>query len=204
MKRLDPRILIGVLLLAGGGLSLMQAMGKLESAGDVFFGSIFLLAGFGFLSLLLGGHWWSVFPGATLLGIGALILLPDALDDFGGMIFLGSIALAFWVVYLMDHVEKWWALIPAGVLTTLAVVTVLPERVGGMETAGILFLGLAATFLLVAVLARMKWAFWPAAALGVMGFLGTISLLEFANYVWAVILIAAGAFLLVRFFASRS
>ena len=203
MKRFDPRVIIGLLLVAGGLLALMQTMGWLENAGDVFFGSIFLLGGLVFLSLLLSGNWWAVFPGAALVGIGTLILLPESMDSFGGMIFLGFLGLAFWYVYLRDRVESWWAIIPAGVLTTLALVSILPDRIGAMETGGVFFLGLAATFLLVALLAGMRWAYWPAGALAVMGFLATISLLGIANYLWAVVLIAVGGFLIFRYFTAR-
>ncbi|MCA2002773.1 MAG: hypothetical protein LDL51_12980, partial [Chloroflexi bacterium] len=69
--------------------------------------------------------------------------------------------------------------------------------------AGFFFLGLAATFLLVAVFAGMKWAYWPAMVLGVIGFLGIASLLDFMNYAWAAALIAAGLFLLFRYFSRR-
>jgi hypothetical protein len=203
MKRFDPRIIFGSLLLIGGGLALLQAMGYLQDASDIFWGSIFVLLGLLFLSMLLGGHWWSVFPGFTLLAIGVLIVLPDGMDDLGGLIFLGGIALAFWVAYATAPQERWWALIPAGVLTTLAGMTVASERVGNFETAGFFFLGLAITFLLVALLAGMRWAYWPAAVLGIMGALGLASLFEIANYIWAVALMAAGGFLLFRYFTKR-
>jgi len=203
MKRLDARIVIGVLLVAGGLLALAQAMGYLENATDVFFGVIFLLAGLGFLSLLFGGNWWAVFPGAALAGIGLTILLPEQLDFAGGIVFLGSLALAFWYVYLSNRLEMWWALIPAGVLTTLAVVSVLPDRIGGVETGGVFLLGLAATFLLVALLAGMSWAYWPAGALGVIGAITFISQTEISSYLWALVLMAVGGFLLFRYFSNR-
>ena len=100
--------------------------------------------------------------------------------------------------------ERWWGLIPGGVLTTLAVMTVAAERFGEFQTAGFFFMGLSLTFLLVAVLAGMKWAYWPAGALGVMGLLGLGSLLNLANYFWAVALIAIGGFLIVRYFSQRA
>lgn len=253
MKRFDPRIVFGFLLLVGGGLALAQAMGYLKDASDIFWGGLFLAAGLVFLTLLLGGHWWSAFPGFTLAALGALILLPKSLDEFGGAIFLGGIGLSFWYVYftsrierwwaiipacvltalavmivasqryedlggaiflggiglaflivfLTDRAERWWALIPAGVLVTLAGVTLAAERFGEFQTAGFFFLGLAITFLLVALLTGMRWAYWPALALGIMGLLGIASLLEFANYLWAVVLIAAGGFMLFRYFTNR-
>jgi hypothetical protein len=253
MKRFDPRIIFGLLLIAGGGLALAQTMGLLDNASDIIWGGAFLLAGLAFLSLLFGGHWWASFPGFTLVALGALILLPKSLDQYGGALFLGGIALSFWyvyftsrnqrwwamipagvltalsvmivvaerfeefggavflagiglsffAVYLTNRAERWWAMIPGGVLVTLAGVTIAAQRIGEFQTAGFFFLGLAATFLLVALLAGMSWAYWPALVLGIMGFLGIASLLDVANYLWAVVLIVAGAFMLIRYFSNR-
>jgi hypothetical protein len=203
MKRFDPQIVFGLLLLTGGALALLQTMGYLKDASDVFWGGFFIAIGLLFLSLLVGGHWWGVFPGFTLFAIGVLIFLPDTMDDFGGFIFLGGIAISFWVTYVTSPRERWWALIPAGVLTTLAGMTIAAERFGEFETAGFFFLGLSATFLLVALLAGMRWAYWPALALGIMGVLGLASLFEIANYIWAVALIAAGGFLLFQYFRNQ-
>lgn len=254
MKRFDPRIIIGLLLLAGGGLALAQTLGYLENASDYFWGGAFLIGGLAFLSLLFSGNWWAAFPGFTLSAIGALILLPEALDELGGAIFLGGVALSFWyvyftdrdyrwwaiipggvltalallilassyfedysgmivlggigltffIVYLTNPVERWWALIPGGVLATLAGVTVAAERFGEFQTGGFFFLGLAMTFLLVALLARMSWAYWPALILGIMGALGLASLMDIANYIWAVALIVIGGFMVLRVFVRRA
>src|SRR5258706_12648877 len=97
MKRFDVRIIFGFLLLIGGALALMQALGYLKNASDIFWGGAFIAVGLVFLSLLFSGNWWSVFPGFTLLAIGVSFLLPNMKQDFGGALFLGSIALAFWV-----------------------------------------------------------------------------------------------------------
>lgn len=202
MKRFDPRIILGAILLMGGGLLLAQTMGYLKNASDVFWGSIFLIAGVAFLSLLFGGNWWAVFPGMALLALGVEIFFGSRLGIFEGAVFLGGIAIAFWLVYLLDR-SRWWALIPAGVLSTLAVVSALPGRIGAFETGGVFFIGLALTFLLVALSAGMRWAYYPAAVLGVLGVLTTASLMDFANYIWAVVLIAAGGFLLFRYFTRR-
>jgi len=253
MKRFDPRIVFGILLITGGGLALAQTMGLLSNASDIFWGGMFLAIGVIFLTLLFGGHWWASFPGFTLVALGALILLPNSLEDFGGALFLGGIGFSFWYVYFTSRTERWWALIPAGVLTALAVmiivaeryedyggaiflggiglsffavyltnrverwwalipggvlitlagVTIAAERFGEFQTAGFFFFGLAITFLLVALLAGMNWAYWPAGVLGIMGFLGIASLLDIANYLWAVVLIGAGAFMIIRYFTNR-
>lgn len=253
MKRVDLRIVFGALLILSGGLALMQALGYLENASKIFWSGVFILTGVVFMALLFGGHWWSAFPGFTLVALGGLIILPDSLETFGGALFLGGIALSFWYVYFTSRAERWWALIPAGVLTalalvviasqrfeeysgavflggiglaffmvyltnrsdrwwalipagvlsTLAGVTIAAQKFGEFQTSGFFFLGLALTFLLVAVLARMNWAYWPAAGLAVMGLLGIAALLDFANYLWAFLLIASGGFLLFRYFTGK-
>ncbi len=203
MRRFSPRLLIGVLLILGGILALAQSMGLLKNATDLFFGGIFLLAGLVFLSMIVGGNWWAVFPGAALAGIGLTILLPQSLDYAAGLVFLGCLALAFWYVYLSNRAEMWWSLIPAGVLSTLAIVSVLPERIGAFGTGGVFLLGLALTFLLLALVAHMQWAYWPAGVLGVIGAITFISQSDLSSYVWALILIGAGVVFLFRYFVKR-
>jgi hypothetical protein len=198
MKKLDPSIVGGLILILAGGLFLLQTLGYLDNVGDVFWGTIFLAAGLLFLFAFVTGSWWGAIPGCILAGIGALILLPDSLDLYGGALFLGSISLAFWLVFLTAPRERWWALIPAGVLSTLAVVTFLPEMIGDMATGGIFFFGLALTFLLVALLAGMRWAYYPAAALALVGLLAVFSLGAISNYAWAVVFIGGGGYLVYR------
>jgi len=202
MKRINPQIVLGMVLLLAGGLMLAQTLGLLGNASELFWGAVFLVAGVAFLSLLFSGQWWPAFPGFVLTGLGIIILLEDQLGDFSGMVFLGAISVAFFVVYFMER-QNWWALIPGGVLATLAAVTVLPESLSGFGTGGVFFLGLGITFLLVALAAGQKWAYYPAAALGVMGVLATFSILDMANYIWAAALILGGGFLIARTLMKR-
>jgi len=208
MKRFDPRIVIGTLLIVAGGLGFLQAFGFLRNASDVFWGLVFLAAGGIFLYMFAGGfasgQWWAVIPGLVLAGIGVLILLPDSMDDLGGGVFLGAIGLSFWLIYFSGR-ERWWAIIPGGVLFTLALVAILPNRLfSGIDSGGVFFLGLAVTFLLVAILADMQWAFWPAGALGVFGmFLFFQSQTYLFSYLAAAALIGVGVFIILRSLRSQ-
>ncbi|HEY2981738.1 MAG TPA: hypothetical protein VGJ22_11190 [Anaerolineales bacterium] len=203
IKRFDNRIIFGVLMLLGGALLLLQTLGYLTDASDWFWGVIFVVAGAAFLTVLFSGQWWAVFPGMTLLALGVTALLPPSLEHYEGLTFLGGLGLAFWIVYFMNR-SSWWALIPAGILTTLAVISVLPDRVIGLETGGLFFIGMAITFLLVALLAGHRWAYYPAAVLSVMGLLITASWMSFANYVWAAALIIAGGYLIFKYVTNRA
>ena len=208
MKRFDPRIVIGTLLIVAGGLGFLQAFGFLRNASDVFWGLVFLAAGAVFLYMFAGGfasgQWWAVIPGLVLAGIGVLILLPDSLDNLGGGVFLGAIGLSFWLIYFSGR-ERWWAIIPGGVLFTLALVAILPERsFSGADSGGVFFLGLAVTFLLVALLVDMRWAYWPAGVLGVFGaFLFFQSQTYLFSYIAAAALIGVGVFIILRSLRSQ-
>jgi hypothetical protein len=202
MKRFDPRVVIGTLLIFAGGLGFLQAFGILRDASDVFWGIIFLLGGGAFLMMFAAGfargQWWAVIPGLVLAGIGVVILLPDWLDDLGGAVFLGAIGLSFWAVYLTGR-DRWWAIIPGGVLLTLAAVSAFDEVFRGADSGGIFFLGLALTFLLVALLANMSWAYWPAGALGIFGvFLFFQSQIYLLTYIGAAALIGVGLLIILR------
>ena len=76
MKRFDPRIVIGTLLILAGALGFLQAFGFLRNASDIFWGLVFLAAGGIFLFMFAGGfasgQWWAVIPGLVLAGIGGL------------------------------------------------------------------------------------------------------------------------------------
>ena len=208
MKRFDPRIIIGTLLILAGGLGFLQAFGILRDASDVFWGIVFLVAGGVFLMMFTSGfssgQWWAAIPGLVLAGIGVLILLPDSLDNLGGAVFLGAIGLSFWLVYISGR-DRWWAIIPGGVLLTLAVVSALPDTLfGGTDSGGVFFLGLALTFLMVALLANMSWAYWPAGALGVFGvFLFFQSQIYLLTYVAAAALIGIGVVIILRSLRSK-
>lgn len=169
---------------------------------------VFLAAGVAFLLLLLGGtqYWWAAIPGFTLLGLGMLVgldtLAPGATENWVGSIFLGMMGVGFLVVYLMSSVN-WWAIIPAGVMSTLAVVAAFDQMAPGAETGSVFFLGLALTFGLVYLLPmpgghRMTWALIPATVLLVLAGVVSLATTGIASFIWPAILILAGVYLLYR------
>ena len=84
MRRYDPRLLLGVLLVLGGLLSLLDAMGIISNGGGIFWGLIFAAGGLIFLYMLISTreNWWAAFPAFTLLGLAASSFLPDALTTY--------------------------------------------------------------------------------------------------------------------------
>jgi hypothetical protein len=208
MKPIYWRVVLGVFLLIIGVMALLQTLHILNLNGGfwpVFVAALFVLVGLAFLAALIQSrsNWWAAIPGVTLLSIGALIGLNQVapgFDPYGGSLVLGGIGLSFWLVYLMAP-QNWWAIIPGGTMVTLAVVAGVGD-VRGLDAGGILFLGLAVTFGLLAILPtggrKMNWPWIPAVVLLVLGVLVSFSAAGFANFVWPVALILLGVFFLTR------
>jgi hypothetical protein len=140
-------------------------------------------------------------PGFVLLSIGVLIGLGDwapvLAARWGGPIFLGGISLGFWAIYLARR-AFWWAIIPAGVLLTLAVVAGLDPIAAGAFAGFVFFMGLALMFALVDLALpapRRHWAIIPAAGALLIGMLTIVALPSMINLLWPIAIIVGGLYL---------
>ena len=148
-------------------------------------------------------NWWALIPGFALLSLLVVIVLnwffPDLQANWGGSVLLGGIGLSFFLIYLVEK-ANWWALIPGGVLLTLAATVGLEQFFPGLETVGIFFIGMGLTFGLVALLpnpqGEMRWAWIPAGILLFIGLVFMATTGELLKYICPVAFIFAGIFLL--------
>ncbi len=213
MAHFNSRVLVGVLLVLGGLFLLAQSLGYLSISSPAVLAVVFVLAGVAFFALLLSGdgEWWPVIPGFLFLAIGSVLglstLTPGVPSNFTGGLFLGLLGLAFVSVYLLRPLN-WWAIIPGGVLLTLAVLATLgPIGRRGGDSGAILFLGLGITFLVVYLTpnprGRMTWALYPAGAMLLLALVVGVGSAPALNVVWPALLIAAGAYLMLRATRSR-
>lgn len=207
MRRYDPRLIIGVLLVFGGLLSLLDEIGIISNASGIFWGLVLGAGGLVFLYMLVNdrNNWWAAFPAFTLFGLALASFLPRSLQDFDGLLFFAGISLGFWWVYFTNKTERWWAIIPAGVLLTLGIVSAV-EDASGMETGGLFFLGLGITFMLVAVLpggGSRSWALIPGTILVLFGVLLGLPYRGITDYLWPAVLILLGGYFVLRFFMNR-
>jgi signal transduction histidine kinase len=178
------RIIWGVALIAMGAFFLAQQMGLFGAVQLPFWSFAFGLLGLIFLGTFITDRqqWWSLIPGCILLGVALLIIngqnevIPA---QQAGALFLFSIGLPFLLIFLADR-RMWWALIPGGVLTVIALITLLAGgQVSGQAIAAIMLFGLAIVFALVRFATRsspyMGWATWVAIILAVIGALVLIT-----------------------------
>jgi uncharacterized membrane protein (UPF0136 family) len=199
------RVLWGLLLIAAGIVFLLNSIGTI-AIGDYQWAVILALGGLAFLSVFLADReqWWALFPSFGLLIGGTIIFVEEAFPglsgDIGGAIAMGGIGLAFLLIFL-SNLKNWWALIPAGVLLSLAAMLLL-----GFESGGIFLIGLGLTFGVLGFIptehGRMRWAFIPAVVLIVIGLFVSLVVYDLFAVLWPLALIAGG--LLIIYFVLKT
>ena len=209
MKRFDMRIVFGLVLIVAGSLFLLQNLGIFYGGADLL-GAI-VVGGAGIASLYIFANnrenWWALIPGTTLVAIAFNILLdmvsPRLSNIFGGSIVLGGIGLSFLLIYLTRR-TFWWAIIPAGVLGSLAIVSIADEIIPGGQTDGLFLVGLGITFLIIAILPghedQLKWAFIPGGIITAIGVLTLPFMQMTLNILFPLALIGAGGYVLYKNF----
>ncbi len=187
-NRLPAYILIGigvVALLAGSGI--LRLLGGV--VGGVLLGA---LAYYAYSEGRRSGNTvWRV-AAYPLAGLALASLVPG---PFGGGAFLAGLGLAFAVVW-RENPQRWWALIPAGTLASLAAVAFF-QGTFGWNMGWLFLLGLAATFF---ALTRLEvepqpWGIYPAAALAV---LAVLSFTSSGGWIVPTLMVLGGAWLLFK------
>ena len=191
-----------------GGVMLFLALVTLlvDNVGGEWVGSLFLfLIGLSFFIVYWNNRTrtWALLV-AYILGV--LSIAPAMASGGGdtaayfGAVFLFAIALPFFIVYFRSE-QNWWAIIPAGVMTTLSVITVLAiagwirnADQGGFANA-LLMGGLAVTFAVVWLRHAKEWAKIVAIILALVA-VGSVFFVSYYEMFWPVAIILGGIYLL--------
>lgn len=170
----------GLVLIAAGGIYLAQSLGYISRLPlDLWTITTAVLSVLFFITYFVSGRdqfGW-LFPAFILGGTSITLFMGQAGVEgsyMGAPILLG-IALPFALIFLLNRSENWWALIPAWVLSVLALISVIFEQVPG-EILGVVFmLAIAIPFLVVFLVNRANW--WALIPAGVMFVIAVITLL---------------------------
>jgi hypothetical protein len=189
-----------------GGVMLFLALTTLlvDSAGGEWVGALFLfMIAISFLVVYLNNRtrlWALIVAYATgILGIAPLMATGGRDAAYFGPVFLFAIALPFFIVYLRSS-DNWWAIIPAGALTTISIIAALAiagfirnANEGGYANA-LLMGGLSVTFAIVWLRHARPWAKIVTVALALV----SVASAFFASYsqiFWPVAIILVGIYL---------
>lgn len=189
-----------------GGVMVFLALTTLlvDTAGGEWVGALFLfMIALAFLVVYLNNQtrtWALIVAYATaVLGLAPLMSIGGRDAAYFGPIFLFAVALPFFVVYFRSA-NNWWAIIPAGALTTLALITALAitgwirnANEGGYANA-LLMGGLAATFAVLWLRHAKPWARIVTIALALVA-VASIFFASYSQIFWPVAIILVGVYL---------
>lgn len=192
-----------------GGVMLFLALVTLlvDNVGGEWVGTLFLfLIALSFFIVYINNRTrqWALLVAYILF----VLSVAPAMASFGGdvpayfgSIFLLAVGIPFFVVYLRSGEGNWWAIIPAGVMTTLAIIATLgiagwirDTQTGGISNA-ILMGGLAATFAVIWLRHAKPWAKVVTIALTALA-IASIFFASYSEIFWPVAFILLGAYLL--------
>ena len=194
---MNPRV-VGGLLVVGGVVILLGGRGAMG-----LFGELVWLAALGVLAALA----WRALSAPRVLPLriavhaGFAITAAATTSQLSGPGFLGFVAWAFWLVYLTPgRARTGWALIPAGVVSTLAAVAAVDAMAPRWDGGSVFLLGMTATFTAIYLLPRERgggrWALWPALAWAVITVLANDPSGAFTRWIVPLTLIGIGVALL--------
>lgn len=194
-----------------GGVMLFVALTTLlvDSAGGEWVGALFLfMIALSFFAVYMNNRTrtWALIVAYILAVLGIAPLMSTGGRDaaYYGPIFLFAVALPFFVVYFRSP-DNWWAIIPAGSVTTIAIIAALAiaglineDGRGALIGAGlanaILMSGLAVTFAVIWLRHAKPWAKIVTIALALVA-VASIFLASYSQLLWPMAIILVGIYL---------
>ncbi len=189
-----------------GGVMVFLALVTLrvDSAGGEWVGALFLfMIALSFFVVYLNNRTrtWALLVAyiTAVLGIAPLMATGGRDAAYYGPIFLFAVALPFFILYFRS-VENWWAIIPAGAVTVIAIIAALAiaglirnENEGGYANA-LLMGGLAATFAIIWLRHAKPWAKIVTIVLAALA-VGSVFFATYSQIFWPVAIILVGVYL---------
>ena len=181
MKARSINLVWGIILILAGGLFLAQNLGYIEelplNIWVIIFGGLSLLF---FVTYFINGvqAWGWLFPAFIFAGLTVTMALTNAGvgGDMLGVPFLIGVALPFVAVFALNRKENWWALIPAWVLTMVALMIPISNQIPGDLVGAFVMLAIGIPFLVVYLVNRKNW--WALIPAGVVLLIAAIILIS--------------------------
>jgi hypothetical protein len=193
-------------LIPGGVMTFLALTTLLvdTTARDEWVGSLFLFMvalSFLFVYLQKQTRMWALIVAYStgVLGFAPLMASAGRNADYFGPLFLFAIGLPFFVVYFRSA-SSWWAIIPAGALTTIAIIAalsisgVVPFRWENALMTALLMAGLAVTFAVLWLRHEKQWAKTVTIILAVLA-VASLFFINYSEILWPVAIILGGLYL---------
>ena len=189
-----------------GGVMLFLALTTLlvDSVNGEWIGALFLfLIALSFFVVYLNNRTrtWALLVAYIIgvLSIAPMLASGGETAAYYGPIFLFAVALPFFILYFRS-VDNWWAIIPAGAVTTVAIVAALAiaglirNENEGVFANAIIMSGLAATFAVVWLRHARQWAKIATIALLVLA-VGSVFFATYTQILGPLLIVVVGIYL---------
>jgi hypothetical protein len=179
MKHKQLNMVWGFVLILLGGFFLAEQVGFIDNLSATTWTLLFAVASLLFFaSYFINGitQWGWLFPATITGGLAAIIWLGERGFDgeYLGSLILGAVSLPFWVAFLVDRKQNWWALIPGWITAAIAAVVLLSEVISGELMAAFILFSVALPFFVVYALNRRHW--WALIPGGIIASVGLMML----------------------------
>jgi hypothetical protein len=212
----DYRSWIGITLVLIGVLLGLQQFGILGGGFEDAFFALAFGAGVVIFAIIFFQDrrlWWAALVAFILAGLTSQfaldLLFPTISEGWSGPIFLAFLATGFLIVFLLNR-TYWWAIIPSGVLYSVALTAAVDEvpLSIGIDSAGILYIGMSLTFLFLYSVPiageTQTWAIYPAIPLLVLGAVTGFGNDSLWDIIWPSLLILGGLYYLYSAFRRKA
>lgn len=179
MKRKQLNMVWGFVLVLLGGFFLAEQVGVIDDLSADVWALLFAAASLLFFaSYFINGttQWGWLFPATIGGGLAAIIWLGErGYDgDYLGSLIIACVSLPFWVGFLVNRKENWWALIPGWITAAIAAVVLLSEVISGELMAAFILFSVALPFFAVYTINRQHW--WALIPGGIVASVGLMLL----------------------------
>lgn len=210
MKDMIIKIFWGVVLISLGGGALADKLGyyDLDAIPSQTWAVIFVCLSLAFFaSYFLSGvrQWGWLFPALIFMALALIIstIFVDPDSTIAPMAILLAVGLPFYIGYLINR-QQWGLLIPAWILTVIAFIPALSERIDSNIIGAFLLYSIALPFLIVFLADRLRnWALIIAVTVIIIGSLPLVELISDEEMSGPVVMFLFVLPFLVTFFTSR-
>lgn len=209
MKEKRSSLFWGLFLLILGGFFLAFNMEVIPELSLNVWAILFGLVGLGFLVGYLVSdvrNWGLLFPAAGCAAVALTIWLSEAnaAGELIGGLFMLIISFPFWVAFLLNRRENWWALIPGWATAAIGAVVLFSNQVAGEVVGAFVMFAIGLPFFVVYLVRREHW--WALIPGGIMTAIGVIVLVSAAvqdELLASVILVVIGLPFLAVYLSNR-
>lgn len=162
MTNKRSNLLLGVALIALGGVLLLQSLGLVTDLSPVLWAVIFAATSVSFVGAFFYSgreQWFWLIPASVTGGLALVtaLTLTEVDGIWLGALFMASVSIPFGLIYLLNRQKHWWALIPAWATAVLTVIILVSEQWAGETIGALVMWSVALPFFVVYLRNREHW-----------------------------------------------